>query len=191
MRFNCDFDSAGCFFRITFAGENCAPWYFCVILNECEVSHVCMQRFLHCVFEMTKQCFPLSCRMYVRHPCWLLVNTLTTVCAMTSNGNFKYWAAWGGTESSRATQGYRRRYVWAQRVAPPRSACDQLRTTRHVRPKNVACDLWAKHVATATYGCPFFSPLFLKKGAIKNAADTKNSRQITPRSLEQTPTYAV
>ena len=24
MRFNCDFDSAGCFFRITFACENCA-----------------------------------------------------------------------------------------------------------------------------------------------------------------------
>ena len=59
MRVNCDFDSAGCFFRITFAGENCAPWYFRVILNECEVSHVCLLRFLHCVLEMTKLCFPV------------------------------------------------------------------------------------------------------------------------------------
>ena len=31
-----------------------------VILNECEVSQVCMQRFLHSVFEMTKQSFVIG-----------------------------------------------------------------------------------------------------------------------------------
>ena len=36
----------------------CLKHHRFVILNECEVSHVRLSRFLHFVFEMTKLCFP-------------------------------------------------------------------------------------------------------------------------------------
>ena len=42
----------------------CALWItdnrVLVILNEREVSQLCLQRFLHCVFEMTKLCFVIG-----------------------------------------------------------------------------------------------------------------------------------
>ena len=137
----------------------------------------------------------LSCQTEGRHLCWLLVNTLTTICAMTSNGNFKTLGSLRGHREQPSNTRIQAEICLSEAScsAPQclrHAANDKARATEECRLRLVSKARADWHLRMPVFSAPFFEKRgykecsWYKEQPTNNTEEFRASPQLMPfRSL--------